>query len=153
MLLKNVLPTTMGGTKEMSSAMRRTAARYDASRTLGHNREVIASAYIGSESSKPKLNASLGHRFGEPFSGFGIEGEVVLWVTEKPEPVEGMPGQFSLPGVKAQLAYVTAQIVVDGEEVDRLNVKQLVRRYRGTFGKVEERLSSIGLTLLAGDEQ
>jgi site-specific recombinase XerD len=149
MLLKNVLPATMGGTKEMSSATRRTAARYDASRTLGHNREVIASAYIGSESSKPKLNASLGHRFGKSFSGFGIEGEVVLWVTEKPEPVEGMPGQFSLPGVKAQLAYVTAQIVVDGKEVDRLNVKQLVRKHRGSFGETEERLLSIGLSLLA----
>ncbi|MFM2075093.1 MAG: hypothetical protein RJB34_1398 [Pseudomonadota bacterium] len=150
MLLRGVLPATMGGTKGMASERGRTAARYDASRTLGHNREIITSAYIGTESNKPKANASLGHRFCEPIVGFG-EGEVFLWVSEKPEPVDGKPGELWLPSDKAQLAYVTAQIVVEGKEVDRLNVKQLVRRHRGVFADVEDRMQTIGLTLLAGE--
>jgi hypothetical protein len=150
MLLRGVLPSTLGGTKDMASERGRTAARYDASRTLGHNREIITSAYIGTESNKPKPNASLGHRFGEAIVGFG-EGEVLLWVSEKPEPVEGRPGESVLSREKAQLAYVTAQVVLDGREVERLNVKQLVRRHRGIFADVEDRMQTIGLTLLAGE--
>jgi hypothetical protein len=150
MLLRGVLPATMGGTKGMASERGRTAARYDASRTLGHNREIITSAYIGTESNKPKANASLGHRFGDAIVGYG-DGEVFLWVSEKPEPVGGKPGELWLPGDKAQLAYVTAQIVVDGQEMERLNVKQLVRRHRGVFSDVEDRMQTIGLTLLAGE--
>jgi hypothetical protein len=150
MLLRGVLPSTLGGTKDMASERGRTAARYDASRTLGHNREIITSAYIGTESNKPKPNASLGHRFGEAIVGFG-DGEVLLWVSEKPEPVEGRPGESVLSREKAQLAYVTAQVVLDGREVERLNVKQLVRRHRGIFADVEDRMQTIGLTLLAGE--
>ena len=56
-----------------------------------------------------------------------------------------------LPREKAQLAYVTAQIVLDGREVERLNVKQLVKRHRGIFADVEDRMQTIGLTLLAGE--
>jgi hypothetical protein len=150
MLLRGVLPSTLGGTKDMASERGRTAARYDASRTLGHNREIITSAYIGTESNKPKPNASLGYRFGEAIVGFG-DGEVLLWVSEKPEPVEGRPGESVLPREKAQLAYVTAQVVLDGREVDRLSVKQLVRKHRGIFADVEDRMQTIGLTLLAGE--
>lgn len=152
MLLGGMLPATMGGTKRMASENCRKAARYDASRTLGHNREVITSAYVGSETRKPKAGSSLGYQFGIPITGFGITGEVLLWVTEKPEPVEGQPGQFELPREKSQVAYVTAQILNDGIEGDRLNVRQLVRAYRGTFAEVEDRMQLIGLTLLAGED-
>lgn len=152
MLLGGMLPATMGGTQSMSSENTRKAARYDASRTLGHNREIITSAYVGSESRKPKAGASLGHRFGDPIKGFGITGEVLLWVSEKPEPVEGDLWQFTLTKEKAQVAYVTAQVMNEGVEVDRLNVRQLVRAFRGTFGEVEDRMQTIGLTLLAGDD-
>lgn len=152
MLLGGVLPATMGGKKDMADERRRTAVRYDASRTLGHNREVVTSAYVGPDTNKPKAGALLGHRFGDTITGSGITGEVLLWVTEKPEPVESQPGQFVLPGEKAQLAYVTAQIMEGGVEVDRVNVRTLVRRHRGTFAAVEDRLQMIGLSLLAGDD-
>jgi hypothetical protein len=76
---------------------------------------------------------------------------VLLWVSEKPEPIESRPGESVLPREKAQLAYVTAQIVVEGREIERLNVKQLVRRHRGVFADVEARMQTIGLTLLAGE--
>jgi len=151
MLLRGVLPATMGGTKDMNGGITRVAARYDTSRTLGHNREVITSAYIGTEGSKPKAGVSLGYRLGEPISGYGIVGEVQLWVTEQAQEVEGEPGRYELRGEKRQLACVTAQVLEGGEEVDRLNVRQLVRKHRGVFGEVEERMNGIGLTLLAGD--
>jgi len=152
MLLRGMLPATLGGTTRMAGEQTRKAARYDASRTLGHNREIIVSAYVGTETSKPKVGASLGYRFGEPITGYGIEGEVQLWVTEKPEAVEGMPGQYKLGREKEQLAYVTAQIVREGVELDRLTIRQLVRRNRGVFGEVEDRMQTIGLTLLAGED-
>jgi hypothetical protein len=41
--------------------------------------------------------------------------------------------------------------VLDGREVDRLSVKQLVRKHRGIFADVEDRMQTIGLTLLAGE--
>ena len=151
MLLGGVLPPTMGGIKSMSSENGKKAATFDTSRTLGHNREIVTKAYIGSESNKPKAGAPLGFPVGEAIAGHGIEGTVQLWVSEKPEPVEGEPGQFDLPREKAQLAYVTAQVLVDGVETDRLNVRQLIRKHRGVFSDVEERMQTIGLTMLAGD--
>lgn len=151
MLIAGVLPATLGGTKGMAPELARKAVTYDVSRTLGHNREVIAGAYVGAAKNKPSQSASLGYRFGDPITGHGIVGQVLLWVTEKPEPLDGASGRFHLPGEKRELAYVTAQFTEDGHEVDRLNVRQLVRKHRGVFADVEDRMDLIGLTLLVGE--
>jgi len=151
LLLQGVLPSTMGGTKAMTSELQRMAAKYDASRTLGHNRIEVTGAYVGSDTSRPKKDVPLGWALGPPIEWGGDDITVQLWVSEEPRPIEGQEGWFELAPHQAQVAYITAQVLdKEGAEIDRLNVKQLIRKKLELFAGVESRLERIGLTLLDG---
>jgi len=152
MLMSGVLPATLGGTKSMTSAFRRKAVKYDTSKTLGHNREVITGAYVGSDTHRLKPNVALGYKLGDAFARACINETVQLWISERPRESHQHPGMLELSEVQMQTAMITAQITDDGEEVERLTLKQLLKLDKSVFAQVEERLELVGFSLIGDDD-
>lgn len=151
MLLAGLLPASMGGTKEMSDKEVRRRQKLKTSEALGHSRLVITHAYYGQDKRFAKAGELLGYKFGPPITGHGIDGRVVLWVSEKPVALEGVLGQYELPGEKAELAVVTVQFVDGDLETGRMSVRQFLDAHAGSQADLEVRLNLLGLTLV-GDE-
>ena len=148
MLLKGILPPTLGGTKEMSGEMDRVAAKYNASKALGHNRLEITHAYYGSDKRLAKAGTVLGFEVGTPMQ-MGKDTHALVWVSEKPKLIEGGDGRYEIAGEKAELAFVTIQIIRDGAEIDRMSVEQFIDRNPLGFDALNGRLSEIGFELKA----
>ncbi|WP_234265205.1 phage integrase N-terminal domain-containing protein [Hydrogenophaga sp. NFH-34] len=148
MLLAGLLPASLGGTKEMSDKEVRRRQKLKTSEALGHSRLVITHAYYGQDQRLAKAGELLGYKFGPPIVGHGIDGRVVLWVSERPEPADDVLGQYRLPGEKAELAVVTAQFLRGDVETDRMSVSQFLQAHEGAAAELEMRLNLLGLTLI-----
>lgn len=148
MLLAGLLPSSLGGTTEMrGDAQLVWSVKLKASEALGHSREVITHAYYGSDWSFAKAGELLGYRVGTPINGGGLAGEAQLWVSEKPEPIEGVIGQYTLTPVKAELAVLTIQLLEGGQETDRVSIGQFIERYPSAKEELVSRLGMINLCL------
>lgn len=143
MLLRGILPPTLGGTKEMSNEMHRVSAKFNASKALGHNRMDITHAYYGSDKRHAKAGEILGYEFAEPMV-LSQQEKAVLWVSEKPVAVEGAPEQYALSGVSAELAYITVQIMSGQNEVSRLSVGQFIEQHPIALDAVNVRVGKLG---------
>lgn len=150
MLLSGVLPPTLGGIKEMSSEMTRKAAKFNASKMLGHNRESITHSYYGSDKRFAKAGDLLGYEFAEPMV-LSSKSKAVLWVSEKP--VESLvdAGQFELPGETAELAYITVQIVEGGREINRMSVDQFLEKHPVAIDGLNVRVGKLGFVVTLGE--
>jgi site-specific recombinase XerD len=150
MLLDGILPSVLGGVTEMSTRAQRNLSKLKTSKAMGHNRLQITHAYYGKDVRQSKAGEILGHRVGEPMV-LSKDSKALLWVSEKPVPVEGSPGQLELPAELVELAYVTVQIVNGAEEVVRQGMDQFLDEHPVAFDAVAARLLSIGLDLREGD--
>lgn len=70
-------------------------------------------------------------------------------MSEKPQTIESVDGRFEIAGERAELAFVTIQIVRGGVEIDRLSVEQFIERNPLGFDALNGRLSTIGFELKA----
>lgn len=148
MLLRGVIPPTLGGSGKMVTELEMTAARFDTTRTLGHNREEITGAYIGAKAARPNNDASMGHRLGGAlFMPDKPDQHAIIWITEKPEPVEGVIGEYRLPAHKAQLAQFTVQVFEGEREILRQSLRQFLGDNAWAASDLQARLNLVGLDL------
>ncbi len=151
MLLAGMLPSALGGTTEMHGDERETLkVKLKASEQLGHSREVITHAYYGPKKTFAKAGELLGYKVGAPIKVKSEPGEVQLWVSEKPEPVEGAIAMYTLTPVQAELVVLTFQLLEDGKEKDRMSLDQFAKRFPEGMPDLERRLEMIGLELERG---
>lgn len=145
MLQQGVLPSVLGGAKEMSDKGVRELIKLATSQAMGHNRKQITHAYYGQDKRIGKASPIHGYQLGEPIK-ISKQSQAVLWLNEKP--MLNLEGEgYKLSDVQIQTAYVSVQIVSDDQEVGRLSLGQFLDEQPAAEDGVAMRLAIVGLGL------
>jgi site-specific recombinase XerD len=144
LLLRGLVPPSLGGAKTQMHKVERDAILLDASNQLGHGRPQVLSAYCGTFRNLVRSDG-LGSRVGQVLI-VNSDADVFALLYCHPAPVKLADGSYHVKTAAERMAtVVTAIVEISGQPDDKVSLDVFVNRYPHLAEKVQKQLALAGL--------